>query len=1158
MKFALMLFASSEDALAGDKYALVVESARFGDRHGFSSIWVPERHFTHFGALYPNPAVLHAALAMTTQQIRLCAGSVVTPLHNPIRIAEEWAVVDNLSRGRIGISFASGWNPDDFAFFPERYANRHEEMYKSIATVQRLWRGETLSINSGNGKSAEIRIYPTPIQKELPICLTAAGNPKTYQAAGQMGANLLTHVLDQGIEQLTEKIAIYRKARGDAGFDPASGQVTLMLHTFVGTDVERVREQARRPYCEYLKSNIGLIGGVAQSRGRKIDVTKLSESHLDEFVNYLYDRFASTRGLIGTPESCLELVGQCASIGVDEIACLLDFGPDKQLILDYLPHLNRLKNLYAGQSETPRVAGNNGSRASLDEIKARCAEQLTGRQFHAMIEDHGIQISSAIRFVERVWRRDGEALAQLRLEDEYTANGSYHIHPAALDACGRVLAAALPRSLIAESTTDLYLPAGMRSFRLHKAPTGTVWSHATLKSAVNGLPNELLGNLSVYDLQGNLLLEVEDLKLKRAYTEPGKPVARLSRSYDRWLYQRIWKPTVLEAPGSKERQDERWLIFADRQGFGKRLADRLTRQGHQCVLVEQASSFDAIQQQVAEALRHDPPICNIAHLWSLDTTPSANLTIETLQTDQERAIKSALQIIQALAGGAKEARIRTYFVTRGAMPIAAEKAHLAIAQSPMWGFARAVAVEHPNLWGGLIDLDPTASVETATEMLAQALTRDHNEDMIGIRAGTYYVARLEPQPLPALDTPQRFIEAATYLITGGLGGLGRRLALWMAERGARHLCLVSRSASADRAADFLSELKSRGVEALVVRADVASESEMSRVLDLIGESLPPLRGIFHLAGSLDDALLVNENWERFTKIRAAKLEGAWNLHRLTVDFQLDYFAMFSSAASLLMTGGQANYAMANTFLDALAHYRRALGLRALSVNWGPWAEAGHAETVYGREAHAKLRFLGVQPIAPDQGLDLLGILLSSDRAQIAAIDIDWQQLFQNDPAISRLAMFGEIAEKYASLTTDHQEIDTEMLQSLRQLPASERRQFLMDYLSQQITRTLKLDANFILEPRQQLFDLGFDSIMAIELKNRLEGSFARSFSATLLFMHPTLESLASYLLNEAVGLPDNGASSPPVERADETQNLEVISEEQMVNLLLREIEAGRQ
>lgn len=1157
MKFALMLFASSEDALAGDKYHLVMESARFGDRHGFSSVWVPERHFTKFGALYPNPAVLHAALAMTTARIRLHAGSVVTPLHNPIRIAEEWAVVDNLSRGRIGISFASGWNPDDFAFFPERYADRHEEMYQGIATVRRLWRGETLAVTSGNGKAAEIRIYPTPVQKELPVCLTAAGNPRTYQAAGQMGANLLTHILDQDIDQLAEKIALYRKARSDAGFDPDSGQVTLMLHTFVGTDAELVREQARRPYCEYLKANLGLLGGVAQSRGRQADVAQMSASDMDEFVNYLYDRFASTRGLIGTPESCLELVREFESVGVDEIACLLDFGPDKQLILDYLPHLNRLKTLYAAQSPRRAMAARNGSPVALDEIKLRCAELLSGAQFHALIATHGIQISSAIQFVEQVWRRDGEVLAQLRLPDEYAASRGYHVHPAALDACGRVLAAALPQALLNGANAELYLPAGMRSFRMHRPPTGMLWSHAILKSSVNGPASELFGDVRVYDSQGKLLWEVEDLKLKRARPDVAEPTAH-TPSYDRWLYRRAWKPAALDAMPHTGRAGEGWLIIADRQGIGRRLAEQLTDRGEHSVLVEQAANAGAIERLVVDALQSDPPIGNIIYLWGLDTTPSINLTTERLLADRERAIKSALNLVQALAAAVKTERLRTYFVTQGAMPIAAEKERLAFAQAPLWGLARAVAVEHPNLWGGLIDLDPADSPDAAAEQLAQVLTRDHNEDMIGLRAGAYHVARLEPHRLPARDTaPPQFSAEASYLITGGLGGLGRRLALWMAERGARHLCLLGRGASKERAADFLRELENRGVKALVIQADVAREADVARALGEVSESLPPLRGIFHLAGSLDDALLVNESWERLTQIGAAKLEGAWHLHQLTAELKLDYFVMFSSAASLLTASGQANYAAANTFMDGLAHYRRGLGLHALAVNWGPWAEAGHAETVYGREAHAKLRFLGIQSIPPDQGLDLLGLLLASDCTQTAAIDINWEQLFRNDPAAARLALFSEMAETVVSRSPVQAEGDAGMLRSLRELPESERRRFLMDYLSQQIARTLKLDAGFALEPRQQLFDLGFDSIMAIELKNRLERSFGRSFSATLLFMHPTLESLTGYLLDDAIGSPGNGAAQAAIARPEEVPNVDTVSEEQMVSLLLREIEAGR-
>jgi phthiocerol/phenolphthiocerol synthesis type-I polyketide synthase D len=340
-------------------------------------------------------------------------------------------------------------------------------MYKNIRVIERLWRGEAIDATSGSGRPSKVRIYPTPLQKSLPIWITAAGNPATYAAAGGMGANLLTHMLDQEIDQLAEKIALYRDSRRRAGFDADAGQVTLMLHTFVGEDAALVREQARLPFCEYIKSNMSLLGGLAQSRGRAVDVTRMPESDMDEFVNYLYDRFASTRGLIGTPESSIDLVRQLDDIGVDEIACLLDFGPDKDLILSYLPHLARLKDLYGGQprrAEKERAAAAPPAAAfSPDAVKRRCGEQMSGAEFHSLIERHGIHIDASIHFVERVWRRDGEALAEMRPAAESLAGNGYMIHPAYLDACGRVLAAAVPRALFEEPAAGLYVPAGMKS-----------------------------------------------------------------------------------------------------------------------------------------------------------------------------------------------------------------------------------------------------------------------------------------------------------------------------------------------------------------------------------------------------------------------------------------------------------------------------------------------------------------------------------------------------------------------------------------------------------------------------------------------------------------------------------------------------------------------
>lgn len=1190
MKFGLMLFSSSEDSLAGDKYSLVVESARFGDRNGFSSIWLPERHFTRFGALFPNPAVLHAALAMTTSRIRLNAGSVVAPLHNPLRIAEEWAVVDNLSKGRIGISFASGWNPNDFAFFPERYGHRHDEMYSSISTVQRLWRGEEVEVTSGNGESAAVRIYPTPYQTELPLWITAAGNPKTYAAAGRLGANLLTHILDQDAEKLAEKIAIYRQARAEAGLDPATGEVSLMLHTFVGEDLNLVREQARRPFCEYIKSNIGLLGGVAESRGRKVDLNQLPESNLDEFVSYLYDRFASTRGLIGTPESCLDLARQLDGIGIDEIACLLDFGPEKELILSYLPYLNRLRQLYEAGSDgkqasaaaTPELARVHSNAASdetgikpafsADGIRLRCIEEWSGTEFHSKIERRGIEIDPQLRFIERVWRCDGEALAQVRLPDQAAANASYQIHPAYLDSCGRIFAAALPRHLLDGEQSDFYLPAGVRSFRLRKAPAGLVWSHAVLKSSAvpttsaAGSPSEFTGDVFVYDEFGNTLLEIEGLRFRRSEASvtpeiDNAPGANL-------LYACKWMPAGSGNSSHGNLARRRWLIVGDRAGTGKRLAELLDQQGTRCYQIE-VNSTDQLRGLIGAAFDKDPAIDTVVHLASLDLTPASRLTTEALRADQEIGVRSALDLIQSLASVTKGGRVRTFFITRGAVPISLNSNSIAVSQSPVWGFAKAAAIEHPNLWGGLIDLDPDESGEAVAQSLLEALSQDEgfqdeSEELIAVRGGQYYVPRLEHEPAEATPAPFRFSEDATFLITGGFGGLGRTLAVWMAEHGAKHLCLASRSAEEGASKDFIRDLRNHGVEVVTIGADVAREEDCARIIGEIEKTMPRLRGVFHLAGNLDDALLINETWPHVVKTRSPKVEGAWNLHLLTADLGVDYFVMFSSAACLLTMPGQANYSMANSFLDALAHYRRSLGLHALSINWGPWSGSGHAETDYGQKAHARLDQMGIRSISPELGLKLLETLLGLDKTQNAVISADWNRLFKND-AISRMALLNLLAKEHETPLGFGEKMRGEALRRLAALPRNEHRVFLMDYLSREIIHLLKLDLAFVIEPRQKLFDLGLDSIMALAMKNRLEKSFDRPFNATLLFLYPTLESLTEHLLAETVGSNEtikNEAleyetikdQAPNVN--DAQPNVDALSETEMVDLLLKEIKAG--
>jgi natural product biosynthesis luciferase-like monooxygenase protein/amino acid adenylation domain-containing protein len=355
-KFSLSYFGNYQSEYSSDKYELLLEGAKYADQHGFEAVWIPERHFHAFGGFSPNPSVVAAALARETKRVRIHAGSVVLPLHNPIRVAEEWSVVDNLSNGRIGISFASGWQPNDFVFAPDAYATRHEHMYRGIEVVQRLWRGEKILARSGNGKEIQVGLAPMPMQRVLPTWLTGA-SPFTFTKAGELGTRILSNLQDQSIEDLAEKISLYHAALERHGHDPASAHVTLLLHTFVSRDLAQAREKARRPLYRYMKSSLALMSNkVKGSNSKPIDLDQLADEDLDYILSSGYERYAQSASLIGTTESCAAVIDQLASIGVSEIACMIDFGIDTQTVLDSLQQLSLLREHYQNARPLEQIA----------------------------------------------------------------------------------------------------------------------------------------------------------------------------------------------------------------------------------------------------------------------------------------------------------------------------------------------------------------------------------------------------------------------------------------------------------------------------------------------------------------------------------------------------------------------------------------------------------------------------------------------------------------------------------------------------------------------------------------------------------------------------------------------------------------------------------
>ena len=349
LDFSLFYFADDNAIYGEDKYRLYREGALFADRHQLTAVWTPERHFHEKAGLYPNPSVLSASLATITKHVKLRAGSVVLPLHNSLRVAEEWSVVDNLSNGRTGVSFTSGWMPNDFAFFPERYPTKRDEMFRGIEEVQRLWRGEAIAARDGLGKEIDVRIFPKPISPELPIWLTCSGGPEMFEKAGELGFHVLTALLTQSIEEVAPKIQLYRDSLARHGHDPRSRQVTMMMHTFIGEDPEAVLQQVRVPLTKYLKSHLNLIETGAQSLNLEVNIREHEdpEKYREQMAAFAFERYYRTSSLIGTPSSCLKMIERLQSIGVDEVACLIDFGVEVDAVLESLEHLVVLRELSA-------------------------------------------------------------------------------------------------------------------------------------------------------------------------------------------------------------------------------------------------------------------------------------------------------------------------------------------------------------------------------------------------------------------------------------------------------------------------------------------------------------------------------------------------------------------------------------------------------------------------------------------------------------------------------------------------------------------------------------------------------------------------------------------------------------------------------------------
>ncbi|MGB6169812.1 MAG: SDR family NAD(P)-dependent oxidoreductase [Geitlerinemataceae cyanobacterium] len=594
------------------------------------------------------------------------------------------------------------------------------------------------------------------------------------------------------------------------------------------------------------------------------------------------------------------------------------------------------------------------------------------------------------------------------------------------------------------------------------------------------------------------------------------------KSLENCLYEVEWQLQSRQKAGALS--PKHWLILADRQGVGEALAQRLQSEGcHTTVVVwgeEYQRQNDSPQvtlrdrhftlnpdrpQQFEQLLQAVPTIEGIVHLWSLDVPPTQ--TAADLEDATKLSLCSTLYLLQSLIKEYTELP-RLWLITRGAQPVVASEKMPGVGQSPLWGMGKSIALEHPELQCSLVDLDPDTKQAEAETLFAE-IGSNNTENQVAFRGKKRYVSRLVSRSYQQ-KAPLALDDNSTYIITGGLGGLGLSVARTLAERGAKYLVLVGRSEPQPEVKDRLKEIEAAGVQVTIALADVAETEELALVLAKIDRTLPPLRGIVHAAGVVDFCGLWQQDWTRFAGVLAAKVQGTWNLHALTKDRPLDFFVGFSSLASLLGSHGLASYGAANGFVDAIVHHRRALGLPGLSINWGAWADVGMGARL-GKEHQQRLSAWGLNTIDPQRGLAVLEQLLQQDIPQVGVLPMDWSKW---------LGQFSSIPPFYQQVAPSkvHGQKTIDLGQQFKTIPANQRRSRLVSHVRTLVATTLGLKEVEQIGLDTQFVDLGLDSLMAMELRSHLQSSLGCSLGSTVLFKYPTLAELVDYLDREVLGL----------------------------------------
>jgi NAD(P)-dependent dehydrogenase (short-subunit alcohol dehydrogenase family)/SAM-dependent methyltransferase/acyl carrier protein len=640
----------------------------------------------------------------------------------------------------------------------------------------------------------------------------------------------------------------------------------------------------------------------------------------------------------------------------------------------------------------------------------------------------------------------------------------------------------------------------------------------------------------------------QQLLTKTGFNQPTLITVKLDAT------ERLCRQSVILTQPVNTAKAINWLVLKDRQGLADSIVAYLTAQGDTCTLVSCGQNYtqhdgvwtvnpfqeNDFKQLVNHWLEQSEPAKRaVLNCWPLDAQITETSQSQDVEDKLGQLCAGTLHLVQAL--GAQNITLQAFnVVTQGAQQVS-QNDQLQPAMAALWGMVRVIAKEYPQFHCRLLDIqaDTALSTPSLKQLSQTGLT---NELQGAVRDRQLFVPRLAAC---AIDNskPLAIKDQGVYLVTGAFGGMGFKVTQWLIEQGAKHLILLARTSPSESIKQWLEQAKANGVAIHVEAVDISDYLSLKQAVDKHCNGQQALAGIFHSAGVFADCLLQDYDWSVFSKVFPAKVQGSWNLHRLSTELkaELDYFVLFSSSASLLAASGLANYVAANAFIDALAAYRQQKNLPAHSINWGVWQDTGMAAAVNDTRRR-QWQVMGVKPMQVETALNAMQTVISSDEANMAIIDIDFNNYVNSLDAGNRENYFQPVLSQQPDQMQKNN-IQTESIVSLLQQNPEQQQELMLNHISHLVGSVLGVSADIDL--RRGFFELGMDSLTSMELRNRLQRELDIILDATLTFKYPTVSALSDYLLSVLINAnpKQEAAKSEPVPENDQEQdsdNIEAI------------------